>query len=114
MPNKTPRVVFVSGASSGIGRACAIHFARAGDRVACVARDRARLESLVSEIRGFGGEAAAFAADVTVESQVSAAVEGCVETFGGLDVCLPAAGIIASGSLESISMKDYDAMMLVN
>ena len=114
MPNKTSRVVFVSGASSGIGRASAIHFAREGGRVACIARDRAKLESLVSEIRGFGGEAALFVADVTVESQVSAAVEGCVKAFGGIDVCIPAAGIIASGSLESISMADFDSMMLVN
>lgn len=114
MTQRNPRTAFVTGASSGIGRALSLHLGRAGDRVACVARDGERLGAVVEEIRAAGGTAEAIPCDVTVEAEVERAVDHCLERFGGLDLCVPAAGVIASGSLASISMADYDRMMLVN
>jgi len=108
------RVAFITGASSGIGRATAMLLAKQGDRIACVARDRARLDALVSEIESAGGRAIAIPCDVTVEAQVEQAVARCVSELGGLDVLIPAAGIIASGSLEATSMEAFDHMMRMN
>lgn len=114
MTSHKPRVAFVTGASSGIGRATSLLFARQGDRVACVARDRGRLESLVKEIEAAGGVAAPFPCDTTNEAALTEAVAASAERFGGIDVCVPAAGIIGAGPLEKLSLKDYDHMMNVN
>jgi NAD(P)-dependent dehydrogenase (short-subunit alcohol dehydrogenase family) len=108
------RVAFVTGASSGLGRAAAILLARGGDRVACVGRDRARLGEVASAIQASGGRAEAIVADVTREAEVEEAVARCVERLGGLDVLVPAAGVIASGTLEATPLAEFDAMMDVN
>ncbi len=114
MASNESRAVLVTGASSGIGRATALLLAGRGDRIAAVARDGARLEALAREIRSKGGIAEAIPCDVTREEQVESAVTRCVEKLGGLDVLVPAAGIIASGTLESTSLADFDHMMAVN
>ncbi|MFN0207047.1 MAG: SDR family oxidoreductase [Planctomycetota bacterium] len=110
----SPRVAFISGASSGIGRACALLLASNGDKVACAARDAGRLDDVVAEIRRKGGTATAIVCDVTKEAEVEAAISRCVEEFGGMDVLIPAAGIIGSGALENMKLSDYDHMMNVN
>lgn len=108
------RVALVTGASSGIGRAAAAALARAGDRVACVARRPERLDELVSEIRGAGGTAVALPADVTRGPEIERIVEACVKELGGLDVLVPAAGVIASGTLEATPLDAFDSMMDLN
>jgi NAD(P)-dependent dehydrogenase (short-subunit alcohol dehydrogenase family) len=114
MTQHKPRVAFITGASSGLGRATALLLAKQGDPVACVARDRSRLDAVVKEIEAGGGSALSIPADVTDAAALAAAVETCVSHFGGLDVCVPAAGIIGSGPLEKMSFADYDHMMDVN
>lgn len=114
MQNSHPRVAFITGASSGIGRATALLLGKQGDKVACVARDEHRIAEVVQEITKNGGKAIPIVCDVTSEKQLEAAVNRCVDYFGGIDVLLPAAGIIATGMLESISLADYDHMMQVN
>jgi NAD(P)-dependent dehydrogenase (short-subunit alcohol dehydrogenase family) len=110
----TSKTFWISGASSGIGRATAAAMAAAGHRVACVARDAARLDALVSGITRGGGKAIAIPCDVTDEAAVDRSLSACVEAFGGLDVLIPSAGVIASGSIEQMSMRDYDTMMTIN
>ncbi|MBI3817807.1 MAG: SDR family oxidoreductase [Planctomycetes bacterium] len=109
-----PKVAFITGASSGIGRATALLLGKQGDPVACVARDAHRLADVVAEIEKSGGHAMPIVCDVTQESQVKDAVAKCVDALGGIDFLLPAAGIIATGTLESTPLSDYDHMMNVN
>jgi A-factor type gamma-butyrolactone 1'-reductase (1S-forming) len=91
------QVVFVTGASSGIGRAAAIRFAAEGARVAVGARRRPELDELVAEIKVAGGEALAVTMDVTDDVSVGAAVAAAVERFGRLDGALNNAGQMSDG-----------------
>ena len=108
------KVAIVTGASSGIGRAAACKFGSEGASVALVARSGDKLAEVAKAIEAGGGEAKAIAADVTQEADVERAVRETVETFGGIDVVVNAAGIIATGTIETTSIKDWDYMMNVN
>ena len=92
------QVVSVVGASSGIGRITALEFARRGAKVVVSARGESKLQSLVEEIRSFGGEATYIVADVQVFDQVKAIADKTVEVYGRLDtwVHVPAIGIFAT------------------
>ncbi len=76
------QVVAVVGASSGIGRESALQFAKRGAKLVVSARSESKLASLVDEIRGFGGEATAVVADVSVFEQVKAIADRTVERHG--------------------------------
>jgi NAD(P)-dependent dehydrogenase (short-subunit alcohol dehydrogenase family) len=91
------QVVFVTGASSGIGRAAAIRFAAEGASVAVGARRRQRLDELVAEIEAAGGEALAVTLDVTDDASVGAAVAATLERFGRIDGALNNAGQMSDG-----------------
>ncbi|MEH2044207.1 SDR family oxidoreductase [Nostoc sp.] len=92
------QVVSVVGASSGIGRVTALEFARRGAKVVVSARSESKLKSLVEEIRGFGGEATFYVADVEAFEQVKAIADKTVEVYGRLDtwVHVSAIGIFAT------------------
>lgn len=84
---------FVTGASSGIGRATALRFAAEGARVGLAARRGDELARVAGEIRDAGGEALALPTDVSSEEQVAAAIGACAAAWGGLDVVVGVAGI---------------------
>lgn len=107
-------VVLVTGASSGIGRATALKFAAEGCRVAMVARRAGRLAEVLAQVRPGGGEAVSIVGDVTRESDIERAVAETVSRFGGIDVLVNAAGIIANGTVENTALKDWDYMMNLN
>lgn len=86
------KVALVTGASSGIGRASAVAFARAGAKVAILARDEAGLATTAAQTREAGGEVLVLAADVTDGGIVSAAVRRVLDHFGRLDCALNNAG----------------------
>ncbi len=83
----------ITGAGSGIGKATALRFAREGARVALIDIDGPALERTLTAIRETGGDAVSFTTDVTREDQVSAAVQGTADEFGGLDVIVSNAGV---------------------
>lgn len=108
------RIALVTGATSGIGRATAQRFAAEGARVALVGRDAETLNEVWRQIDEAGGSAVTVQADVMSEGEAAHIVEKTVETFGGLDVLVNAAGIISNGTVENTPLADWDAMMNVN
>jgi NAD(P)-dependent dehydrogenase (short-subunit alcohol dehydrogenase family) len=107
-------VAIVTGASSGIGRATAVTFARAGAAVVGVARSKGALEELVDEIEAEGGTATAVAADLTDPEAIEKVVAETVEAYGRIDVLVNAAGVIDNGSIEDTSLADWDQMFAIN
>src|SRR5213080_4188086 len=87
MQLKEARVI-VTGASSGIGRAIALEFARRGARVALAARSEQALHELATEIRGQGGEAIVIPSDVTIAAEVERMAKETIRALGGIDVRL--------------------------
>jgi NADP-dependent 3-hydroxy acid dehydrogenase YdfG len=107
-------VVAITGASAGIGWACAHAFAREGSRLALFARRVERLESLAAEIRARGSETLVMAADVANAADVRAFVTAAVERFGRLDVMVNNAGFGVRGRVEETPVEDYRRLMEVN
>lgn len=106
--------VIVTGATSGIGRATAVRFAREGWGVLAVGRDAGELAGLSKTLGAAGGHCVPFAADVTDSENAPQIVKAAVEAFGGLHALVNAAGIIGSGSVETMDLEEGDYMMAVN
>src|SRR5260370_15271347 len=79
-------VALVTGASQGIGRACALALAEAGAAVAVAARNEAKLAEVVQQIASAGGQAAAFKMDVASEDQIKATTKAAMAHFGKIDI----------------------------
>jgi NAD(P)-dependent dehydrogenase (short-subunit alcohol dehydrogenase family) len=108
------KVAIVTGATSGIGRATALALAQNGARVLAVGRDTAALDEVTAECTRDGGAAAGFAADLTSSSGPDDIVRRAVEQFGGIDVVVNAAGIIAMGATDNTSDALWDRLMDLN
>ena len=107
-------VVAVTGASAGIGRECAVAFAREGARIAIAARRLDRLEAVAEAVRAAGSEAFVMAADVSSREDVKRFVEGTVARFGRLDVLVNNAGYGVRGPVEETPALSYERLMAVN
>jgi 3-oxoacyl-[acyl-carrier protein] reductase len=88
----TGKRALVTGASSGIGRACALELAREGARVCAVARNPQRLEGVVSEINDAGGDAFWVSADLSTEAGCREAITACASRWGSIDILVNVAG----------------------
>src|ERR1700691_5030802 len=108
------RVAFVTGASQGIGRACALKLATEGATVAVAARNQEKLNELVSEIANAGGNAAAFALDVTDEEQVKSAIKAAITQFGKIDILVNNAGLTRDHLVMRMKRADWDAVLQTN
>ncbi len=108
------RVAAITGASSGIGLACARQLAREGAAVVAGARRADRLDAAVREIRGAGGRAEAVVMDVTIEADSARLVSTAVETFGRIDVMVCNAGFGYYGTVEETPPDIMQRMMEVN
>ena len=109
------RVVLVTGAGRGIGRAIAVHVAQAGGRVAVLSRSREELDETVDIIARSGGKAAAFAASVTDSDQVTGAIDRILRSFGAVDVLVNNAGTVGPlGPFSENEVRDWWAAIEVN
>ena len=105
------KTAIVTGASSGIGRACALAFGREGAKLALVARRRERLEQLAQEI---GSSALALQADVSKQDQIDRVVADTVEHFGTVNILLNNAGILHIGTAEQITEEQWNETFNLN
>jgi short-subunit dehydrogenase len=108
------KTAVITGASAGIGAACARAFAREGLHVVLVARRADRLDEVVKEIRAAGGHASAMVADVTAEADMARVVADTITAQGGLDVMVCNAGVGFNGLLEETPTDVMRRLMEVN
>ncbi len=108
------RVALVTGASQGIGRACALRLAAAGASLALAARNQEKLRQVAAEIAAAGGEAAAFAMDVAGEEQIKPAVGAVMDRFGKIDILVNNAGITRDQLVMRMKRADWDAVLNTN
>jgi NAD(P)-dependent dehydrogenase (short-subunit alcohol dehydrogenase family) len=108
------RVCVVTGAGSGVGRAVAVSFARAGARVAAIDRDERGLEVTGAELRELGCEHVIAPCDTSNALSVVAASETTLKSLGPCNVLVNAAAVLRPGGLESLSLAEWNAVLSVN
>lgn len=106
--------IWITGASSGIGKACALTLAGAGHRILASARSQAPLDALADEAQGLTGNVSTLPCDVTDVESVAHCVQWMSEHWRGLDVVIPNAGIGYFDPLESAKLQEWRAMVDVN
>ena len=108
------RTALVSGASQGIGRACALALASAGATVALAARNESKLAEVAAEIEAAGGKAAAFALDVASEESVKAGAKAVLGQLGKVEILVNNAGITRDGLVLRMKRADWDDVLTTN
>jgi len=114
MAGVTGRVALVTGASQGIGRACALALAEGGALVALAARNQEKLDAVAQEIESKGGQAATFRMDVSQEDEVKAAVKAAVARFGKIEILVNNAGVTRDTLLLRMKRADWDSVIQTN
>jgi 3-oxoacyl-[acyl-carrier protein] reductase len=112
--NLEGRVALVTGASQGIGHACALALARHGASVAVAARSREKLDELAGQITSAGGKAAAFVMDVADEEQIKSGIKSALGQFGKIDILVNNAGITRDQLVMRMKRADWDAVLNTN
>src|SRR5260370_4574406 len=105
------RVALVTGASQGIGRACALALAREGATVAAAAGNRQKLDELAAGIAAAGGKASAFVIDVADEEQVKSGIKSALAHLGKIDILVNNAGITRDQLVMRMKRADWDAVL---
>ena len=108
------RIALVTGASQGIGRACALELARQGATVALAARNEAKLADVAAEISAAGGQAAAFALDVASEESVKTGAKAVLDKFGKVEILVNNAGITRDNLAMKMKRADWDDVLATN
>lgn len=108
------KVALITGASSGIGKATALLFARNGAKVIAVGRNEKELGKVRDAAKDLPGSVKTMLTDVSNTSQIDRLVSETVAGFGRIDVLVNAAGIIKNGTIEDTSLDDWDKMLNVN
>jgi meso-butanediol dehydrogenase / (S,S)-butanediol dehydrogenase / diacetyl reductase len=114
MQRLSGKMAFITGGGTGIGRACALLFAREGAKVAVAARRREKLDAMAQEIIEEGHEALAVECDVTKKASVEKAIRVAEERFGGLSVIVNNAGTVHTGTAEETSDEDWNRVITAN
>jgi len=110
----TNRTAFITGASRGIGRACALALSEAGARVALASRSTTQLEELAGEIRSQGREAFAVTIDMTSAESIQAAFAKVAKEFGPIGILVNNAGITKDGLALRMKKDDWDSVLATN
>ena len=108
------RIALVTGASRGIGRACAVDLALSGAGVALVSRDLDATRKTAELVEAAGGESVVVACDVRDEDQIVAAIAGAVDTFGRLDVVVNNAGVGRGVGADEEDLEGWQDVMAAN
>ncbi|MDR7026231.1 SDR family oxidoreductase [Pseudomonas peli] len=114
MLNIQDKVILITGASSGIGEACARLLAEKGARLLLGARRTYRLEQLVGEIREAGGNADCRRLDVTSQADTQAFVDAALAQYGRVDVLINNAGVMPLSRLDVLKVDEWNRMIDVN
>lgn len=108
------RIAFVTGASRGIGRACALSLAAAGNRVVLAARTVAALETVAAEIRALGREAFVVELDLSSADSVKNAFSKAAKEFGRIDILVNNAAVTKDGLALRMKKEDWDTVIQTN
>jgi 3-oxoacyl-[acyl-carrier protein] reductase len=108
------RIALVTGASQGIGRACALELARAGATVALAARNLDKLAGVAAEITAAGGKAHPFALDVSSEESIKECAKAVIAHFGAVNILVNNAGITRDILSLRMKRKDWDDVLTTN
>ncbi len=108
------KVVLITGAASGIGRATALRTAEEGARVFCTDVQAEELQLTVKSVTELGAEAAACVSDVSDPQSASDCVHACVDQFGRLDVLCNIAGILRFDHFDELDANDWNRILAVN
>jgi 3-oxoacyl-[acyl-carrier protein] reductase len=108
------KTALVTGASQGIGRACAIELARAGARLALAARNESKLAEVAAEITAAGGTAQTFVIDMADEESIKAGAKAALAAFGTIDILVNNAGITKDTLLLRMKRADWDSVLSTN
>ena len=114
MSTRQGRTALVTGASQGIGRACALALATAGARVALAARNESRLNEVAAEIANAGGSAAVFALDIASEESIKACAKAAIGHFGSVEILVNNAGITRDTLTLRMKRADWDDVLHTN
>ncbi len=114
MAAMTPKTVFITGASSGIGRAMALEYARKGVRVALVARRKAELDDAAAQIRAKGGVAVPIVADMANVAEIESALAEANTELGGLDMVVANAGTGSPKHATQLTVEDVVRVVDLN
>jgi len=114
MSQLTGHVALVTGASQGIGRACALELAKRGATVALCARNEEKLVSVRDEITSAGGKAEVFKLDVISEDDIKAVIKAVIEKLGKIDILVNNAGITKDTLLLRLKRADWDSVINTN
>jgi 3-oxoacyl-[acyl-carrier protein] reductase len=108
------RIALVTGASQGIGRACALALAKAGATVALAARNEAKLAEVKTEIEAGGGIAEAFALDVASEESIETGVKAILAKFGRVEILVNNAGITRDKLMMQMKREEWEDVISTN
>jgi 3-oxoacyl-[acyl-carrier protein] reductase len=108
------RIALVTGASQGIGRACALALAKAGAQVALAARNAAKLAEVAGEIEAAGGKAVPFEMDLASEESIKTATKAVLEHFGKIEVLVNNGGITRDNLMLRMKLADWNAVLTTN
>ncbi len=114
MPSLEGKTALVTGASQGIGRACAIALARAGASVALAARNESKLNEVAAEISANGGAAKAFVLNVASEESIKTTAKAVLDHFGTVHILINNAGITKDTLLLRMKRSDWDEVITTN
>ena len=112
--NLKDKIVLVTGASRGIGKAISIAVAQSGAEVILVARDEEKLKQVKEEINHFKGKAVVIKADFSKENEVIQLFEQIKKKYQRLDVLINNAGVASFGNTEDFPIEEFDKIMNVN